>query len=60
MPTCVHKGCEKTYGEEENDDNACIYHPLPPIFHEGKVYFLSFYEYILIEYLSYSISYFIL
>ena len=39
MPTCVHKGCEKTYNEEENDDNACIYHPLPPIFHEGKVYF---------------------
>ncbi|CAB4415183.1 unnamed protein product [Rhizophagus irregularis] len=35
MLTCVHKGCEKTYNEEENDDNACLYHPSPPIFHEG-------------------------
>ncbi|CAG8621755.1 11568_t:CDS:2 [Funneliformis caledonium] len=35
MPICVHKGCENTYEEEENDDNACLYHPLPPIFHEG-------------------------
>nr|CAG8483204.1 8107_t:CDS:2 [Entrophospora candida] len=35
MPVCVHEGCKKTYTEEENNDNACLYHPKPPIFHEG-------------------------
>ncbi|CAG8520907.1 17323_t:CDS:2 [Acaulospora morrowiae] len=35
MPVCVHKGCEQTYNEEENNDEACLYHPKPPIFHEG-------------------------
>ncbi|CAG8672539.1 5905_t:CDS:2, partial [Scutellospora calospora] len=35
MPTCVHKGCEKTYNEEDNNDSACLYHPSAPIFHEG-------------------------
>jgi hypothetical protein len=30
---CVHKGCGKTY---EDDDEACIYHPGPPVFHEGQ------------------------
>lgn len=29
---CVHKGCGKTF-DDENED--CIYHPGPPIFHEG-------------------------
>ncbi len=30
---CVHKGCGKTY---ESEDEACIYHPGPPVFHEGQ------------------------
>jgi hypothetical protein len=30
---CVHKGCGKTY---ENDDEECVYHPGPPVFHEGQ------------------------
>ncbi|KAF2833354.1 chord-domain-containing protein [Ophiobolus disseminans] len=30
---CVHKGCGKKY---ENDDEECVYHPGPPIFHEGQ------------------------
>lgn len=30
---CVHKGCGKTY-EDENDE--CVYHPGPPVFHEGQ------------------------
>ncbi|KAF2018694.1 CORD and CS domain protein [Aaosphaeria arxii CBS 175.79] len=30
---CVHKGCGKTY---ENEDEACVYHPGPPVFHEGQ------------------------
>ncbi|KAK3204011.1 hypothetical protein GRF29_106g1346386 [Pseudopithomyces chartarum] len=30
---CVHKGCEKTY---EDDTQECIYHPGPPVFHEGQ------------------------
>ncbi|KAF2274529.1 chord-domain-containing protein [Westerdykella ornata] len=30
---CVHKGCGKTY-EDENE--ACVYHPGPPVFHEGQ------------------------
>lgn len=30
---CVHKGCGKTYEDEDED---CIYHPGPPVFHEGQ------------------------
>ncbi|KAF2204871.1 chord-domain-containing protein [Delitschia confertaspora ATCC 74209] len=30
---CVHKGCGKVY-EDENDE--CVYHPGPPVFHEGQ------------------------
>ena len=30
---CVHKGCEKTFEDPEED---CTYHPGPPIFHEGQ------------------------
>ena len=30
---CVHKGCGKVY-EDENED--CVYHPGPPVFHEGQ------------------------
>lgn len=30
---CVHKGCGKTY---EDDDEPCVYHPGPPEFHEGQ------------------------
>jgi len=30
---CVHKGCGKTY---ENDDEDCVYHPDGPEFHEGQ------------------------
>ncbi|KAI9656734.1 MAG: hypothetical protein M1821_003373 [Bathelium mastoideum] len=30
---CVHKGCGKTY-EDDNED--CVYHPGPPEFHEGQ------------------------
>jgi hypothetical protein len=30
---CVHKGCGKTY---ENEDEECLYHPGPPVFHEGQ------------------------
>ena len=54
MPTCAHKGCEKTYNEEENDDNACLYHPSAPIFHEGKVYFyFDFYRCTLNDFIIY-------
>lgn len=35
MPTCTHRGCEKTYDEATNSDNACTFHPQGPIFHEG-------------------------
>ncbi|KAF2842329.1 CORD and CS domain protein [Patellaria atrata CBS 101060] len=30
---CVHKGCGKVF-TDENDD--CVYHPGPPVFHEGQ------------------------
>ncbi|MCJ1328291.1 hypothetical protein MMC10_004967 [Thelotrema lepadinum] len=30
---CVHKGCGKTFTDPEE---ACVYHPGPPIFHEGQ------------------------
>ena len=54
MPICAHKGCEKTYDEEENNDNACLYHPSSPIFHEGKVYFyFDFYRCTLNDFIIY-------
>jgi hypothetical protein len=30
---CVHKGCGKTFTDA---DEACVYHPGPPEFHEGQ------------------------
>jgi len=30
---CVHKGCGKTYTDESEE---CVYHPGPPVFHEGQ------------------------
>lgn len=30
---CVHKGCGKKFSDPEED---CIYHPGPPVFHEGQ------------------------
>jgi hypothetical protein len=30
---CVHQSCGKTYTDPEED---CLYHPGPPIFHEGQ------------------------
>lgn len=30
---CVHKGCGKTY---DDDNEECVYHPGPPVFHEGQ------------------------
>lgn len=30
---CVHKGCGKKFSNPEDD---CVYHPGPPIFHEGQ------------------------
>jgi hypothetical protein len=30
---CVHKGCGKTFADPEE---ACVYHPGPPVFHEGQ------------------------
>lgn len=36
---CVHAGCNKTFTDPEE---ACHYHPGPPVFHEGqkgKAYF---------------------
>ncbi|KAF2796251.1 chord-domain-containing protein [Melanomma pulvis-pyrius CBS 109.77] len=30
---CVHKSCGKTYTDESE---ACVYHPGPPVFHEGQ------------------------
>ncbi|EGR31395.1 kelch motif family protein, putative [Ichthyophthirius multifiliis] len=35
---CVNKGCQKEYKEEENNENACIYHSGNPIFHDLKKY----------------------
>ncbi|KAF2869886.1 HSP20-like chaperone [Massariosphaeria phaeospora] len=50
---CVHKGCGKAY-EDENEE--CVYHPGPPVFHEGqkgwkccKPRFLTFDEFLNIE-----------
>ncbi|KAL8869058.1 MAG: hypothetical protein Q9174_004557 [Haloplaca sp. 1 TL-2023] len=30
---CVHKGCGKKFDDPEED---CVYHPGPPVFHEGQ------------------------
>lgn len=30
---CVHKGCGKEFTDPEE---ACVYHPGPPVFHEGQ------------------------
>ncbi|KAJ5489218.1 hypothetical protein N7539_004108 [Penicillium diatomitis] len=30
---CVHKGCGKTFDDPEE---TCVYHPGPPVFHEGQ------------------------
>ncbi|KAL9030787.1 MAG: hypothetical protein Q9196_001110 [Gyalolechia fulgens] len=30
---CVHKGCGKTF---TNGNEDCVYHPGPPVFHEGQ------------------------
>ncbi|KAJ6180596.1 hypothetical protein N7519_011057 [Penicillium mononematosum] len=30
---CVHKACGKTFTDPEED---CVYHPGPPVFHEGQ------------------------
>ncbi|EJT73383.1 hypothetical protein GGTG_10224 [Gaeumannomyces tritici R3-111a-1] len=32
--TCVHQSCGKSYNEGEED--GCVYHPGPPVFHEGQ------------------------
>lgn len=33
MPKCTHKGCGKEFSDPEE---PCVYHPEPPIFHEGQ------------------------
>ncbi|CAL5870984.1 uncharacterized protein PFLUO_LOCUS5226 [Penicillium psychrofluorescens] len=47
---CVHKGCGKTFSDPEE---PCVYHPGPPVFHEGqkgwkccKPRFLTFEEFL--------------
>jgi hypothetical protein len=30
---CVHKGCGKLFTDP---DEPCVYHPGPPVFHEGQ------------------------
>ena len=30
---CVHKGCGKVFTDPEE---PCVYHPGPPVFHEGQ------------------------
>lgn len=30
---CAHKGCGKEFS---NPDEDCVYHPGPPVFHEGQ------------------------
>ncbi len=30
---CVHKGCGKVFADDNED---CVYHPGPPVFHEGQ------------------------
>ena len=36
MQICRNKGCGEKFTEAENRDDACAYHPGPPIFHERK------------------------
>ncbi|KAF2223054.1 chord-domain-containing protein [Elsinoe ampelina] len=31
---CLHKGCGKKFDKE--DESECVYHPGPPVFHEGQ------------------------
>ncbi|KAL8920010.1 MAG: hypothetical protein Q9172_004704 [Xanthocarpia lactea] len=33
MTKCVHKGCGKTFSDPSEQ---CVYHPGPPVFHEGQ------------------------
>ena len=33
---CKNHGCQKKFVEEENSDDACRYHSLPPLFHDMK------------------------
>lgn len=33
MSKCVHSGCGKVF-DDPNED--CLYHPGPPVFHEGQ------------------------
>ncbi|CEG41299.1 chord family protein [Plasmopara halstedii] len=33
---CKNHGCQKKYLEEENSDQACRHHSLPPLFHDMK------------------------
>jgi hypothetical protein len=33
---CKRNGCKKPYNENENNDQACKYHPGKPIFHDLK------------------------
>ncbi|EEY18741.1 CORD and CS domain-containing protein [Verticillium alfalfae VaMs.102] len=35
---CVHQGCGKLYTDPEE---VCVYHPGPPVFHEGQKEFLA-------------------
>ncbi|EWC48758.1 hypothetical protein DRE_00063 [Drechslerella stenobrocha 248] len=32
-PKCTHQGCGKTFSDPDED---CLYHPGPPVFHEGQ------------------------
>lgn len=36
MPKCTNLGCLKEYKDEENNENACVYHDGKPIFHDLK------------------------
>ncbi|VDO94786.1 unnamed protein product [Soboliphyme baturini] len=31
---CYHKGCGKKYNPDENSDEACVFHPGEPVFHD--------------------------
>uniref|UniRef100_A0A0N4ZPY3 Cysteine and histidine-rich domain-containing protein 1 n=1 Tax=Parastrongyloides trichosuri TaxID=131310 RepID=A0A0N4ZPY3_PARTI len=35
MLTCYNKGCGKEFDPTANSEDACIYHPGPPIFHDA-------------------------
>ncbi|XP_020686800.1 cysteine and histidine-rich domain-containing protein RAR1 [Dendrobium catenatum] len=34
LQTCRNKGCGKSFKEKDNHENACEYHPGPPVFHD--------------------------